>query len=170
MEKYTKQNYINNIDIIIPHHDTCCSSKLFWQIVGRFMMKSNTSVDIAPGDNKFTFWNQENAGYFFIFMSDIENANTRLLSLYNWTNTELSQIRVSESEVVDISSTLKVHKGTAGPDGTSNRMLNYDTRKSIGKLLIKPLVNLSLEQRVYPSLWKTASVMLLFKKKNNNNK
>ena len=73
----------------------------------------------------------------------------------------LSQIRVSESEVEDSLNTLKVNKAT-GPDGISNRILKY-TSKSIAKHLSKRF-NLSLEQRIYPNLRKTASVMPLFKK------
>ena len=84
MKKYAKENYINNIDNIISNHDTGSSSKTFWQIMGRFMGKNNTSTNISPlhiGDNKFAFSNQEKTdalNNFFIFVSDIEEANLPL--------------------------------------------------------------------------------------------
>ena len=98
---------------------------------------------------------------FFISVSDIEEANIPLPNFNSRTESVLSQIQVSESEVKDILNTLKVYKAT-GPDGISNRMLKH-TSKSIAKPLSK-LFNLSLEQRMYPNLWKTASAMATFQK------
>ena len=98
---------------------------------------------------------------FFISVSDIEEANITLPNFNSRTESVYSQLQVSESEVKDILNTLKVNKAT-GPDGISNRMFNH-TSKSIAKPLSK-LFSLSLEQRIYPNLWKTASVMPLFKK------
>ena len=135
----------------------------------RFMRKknnNNTSTTIPPlhtGDNKFAFTNQEKAdalSNLFISVSNIEEANIPLPNFNSRTESVLSQIRVSESEVKDILNTLKVSKA-AGPDGISNRMLKCPS-KSIAKPLSK-LFNLSLEQRIYPNMWKTASVMPLSK-------
>ena len=132
--------------------------------MGRF---NNTSTNIPPlhiGDNKFAFSNQEKADVlnnFCISVSDIEEANIPLPNFNSRTESVLSQIQFSESEVKDILNILKINKAT-GPDGISNRVLKH-TSKSIAKPLSK-LFNLSLEQRIYPNLWKTASAMTLFKK------
>ena len=137
MKKYAKENYVNNIDNIISNHDTGSSSKTFWQIIGRFGGKNNSSTNIPPlhtGDNKFAFTNQEKAdamNNYFISVSDIEDANIPLPNFKSRTDFVLSQIRVSESEDKDILNSLKVNKAT-GPDGISSRMLKY-TSKSIAK-------------------------------------
>ena len=105
------------------------------------MGKSNTSTNIPPlhtGDNKFAFSNQEKAdalNNFFISVSDIEETNIPLSNFNSRTESVLSQIQVSESEVKDILNTLKVNKAT-GPDSISNRMLKY-TSKSTSKPLSK---------------------------------
>ena len=124
------------------------------------MGKNNTSTNILPlhtGDNKFAFSKQGKAdalNNFFISVSDIGEANIPLPNFNSRTESVLSQVRVSESEVKDILNTAKVNKAT-GPDGISNRMLKYSS-KSIAKPLSN-LFNLSLEQRIYP-------IMPLFKK------
>ena len=74
----------------------------------------------------------------------------------------LSQIRVSESEVKDLLNTTEVNKRT-GPDGVSNRILKHTSKSIAESFFFSKLFNLSLEQRIYPNLWKTASVMPLFK-------
>ena len=108
MKKYAKENYINNIDNIISNHDTDSSSKTFWQTMGRFMGKNNTSTNIPSlhtGDNKFAFSNQEKAdalNNFFISVS--EEANIPFPNFNSRTES------VSESEVKDILSTLKVNR------------------------------------------------------------
>ena len=50
----------------------------------------------------------------------------------------------------------------SGPDGVSHRMLKFVSNTLCIPLCI--LVNMSLRQCVYPSLWKAANVMPLFKK------
>ena len=108
MKKYAKENYINNIDNIISNYDTGNSSKTFWQIMGRFIGKNNTSTKIPPlhiGDNEFAFSNQEKAdalNNIFISVSDIEEAHLPLPNFNSRTESVLSQIQVSESEVKDI--------------------------------------------------------------------
>ena len=77
----------------------------------------------------------------------------------NTGTTALERSAEQTTEVKDILNTLKINKAT----GPGNWMLKH-TSKSIAKPLSK-LFNLSLEQRIYPNLWKTASVMLLFKKR-----
>ena len=60
MKRYPMEIYIRNTDNIISSHDTGRSSKTFWQIMGRFMGKNNTYVNILSlhtGDNKFAFSN-----------------------------------------------------------------------------------------------------------------
>ena len=110
------------------------------------MGKNNTSTNIPPlhtEDNKFAFSNQEKAdapNNFFISVSDIEEPNIPLPNSNSRTESELSQIRASESEVKDTLNVLKVNKAT-GSDSISNRILKY-TSKSIAKPLSK-LFNLS---------------------------
>ena len=67
----------------------------------------------------------------------LEDTNVPVPSFNKRTDSELSQIRISESEMEDSPNALKVNKAT-GPDGI-NRMLKY-TSKSISKPLNKLLI------------------------------
>ena len=77
----------------------------------------------------------------------------------------LSNILISPSEVSDILSNLKLNKAS-GPDGISHRMLK-NTSGSIATPLCK-LFNLSLKTNSFPSLWKLAHVMAIFKKEDKS--
>ena len=46
MKKYAKENYYNNLETIISSKDN--GNKTFWQVMGRFMGKTNNSTIIPP--------------------------------------------------------------------------------------------------------------------------
>lgn len=167
MKKYAKENYINNIDNIISNQDTGYASKNFWKIMGRFMGKKASSVCIPPlyiDNNKYAYTNIEKAdtlNIFFSSISTIDDANVPLPDFEKRTDSVLSQLIINPSEILDVLKVLKVNKAT-GPDGISHRMLK-NTSKTIAIPLTK-LYNLSLKQCKFPSLWKVAHVMPLFKK------
>ena len=94
-------------------------------------------------------------------MSTIDDANVNLPNFELRTINTLSNINILQSEVIDILNLLKVNKAT-GPDGISHRMLKY-TSETISVPSIK-LFNLSLEQNIYPCLWKIAHVTPLYNK------
>jgi hypothetical protein len=71
-----------------------------------------------------------------------------------------SQIVITEQDIVDIISILPVNKAV-GNDGVSHRMLKA-TLNVIVKHLCK-LFNRSLRDCIFPSNWKIANVIPLFK-------
>ena len=73
--------------------------------------------------------------------------NTELSSFENRTNTEITDINILVSEIVDILSSLKVNK-VSGPDGISLRMFK-NTCKTITIPLCKLLISHSKVVNVY---------------------
>lgn len=167
MIKYAKENFINKIDDILLKQEQNNSCKMFWQVMGRFMGKTGTSIIIPPlqkPDNTFAFTDEEKAeelNCYFASISSIDDSNNDLPHFDNRSDTELTQLRIAESEVVDVLKALKLNKAT-GPDSISNRMLKL-TCNTVCVPLTK-LFNLSLRFQIYPALWKVSHVMPLFKK------
>ena len=88
---------------------------------------------------------------FFISVSDIEEANIPLPNFNNRTESALSQIPVSESEVQDILNTLKVNKAT-GPDGVLKKGEKSDVSNYRPISLIS-CVGKSFERIVYKHIY-----------------
>ena len=106
-------------------------------------------------DEKVTVFND-----YFCSISSID-VNIALPYFGNVYEISLANIIITDSEVTDILSNLKVNKAS-GPDGICHRMLKY-TCKTVAKPLCR-LFNMSLQQRSFPNLWKSADVMPIFKK------
>ena len=81
--------------------------------------------------------------------------------MYSLCNNNLSNIFIEEQEISDIITILPVNKAI-GPDCISHKMLK-STKSSIVKPL-KLLFNRSLSENMFPSVWKIAHVIPLFKK------
>ena len=167
MIKYAKENFIHKIDDILENPEIGNSSKTFWQVMGRFMGTTGTSIRIPPlqkQDNTLAFSDFEKAkepNSYLASFSAIDDAIIYLPYFEKRCNVDFTQIRITESEVVDILKILKLNKAT-GPDGISSRLqrLTY----SIVSYPLTKLFNLSLKTHTYPDLWKIAHVMLFFKK------
>ena len=135
--------------------------------MGRCIEKSNKDTEIPPlitSDGNYAFTDIEKASTlndYFCTISSVDNSNTELPYFENKTNTQIADINISQSEISNILSSLKVNK-TCGPDGISHRTLKY-TCKTIAVPLCK-LFNMSLQQHAYPNLWKSATVIPIFKK------
>ena len=165
MKKNAKENFNDTIDDILSNSET--GSKSFWQIMGRFMGKSQCSFKVPPlsnADDIYSFSDQDKAttlNDYFCSISTIDDLNIELPVFENRTEISLSHIVITQSEVTDILNTLKVNKAT-GPDGISHRMLkNCSISLAIPLCL---LFNLSLRLHTYPSLWKLAHITPIFKK------
>lgn len=166
MKTYAKENYISNISDTISNLESS-NSKSFWQLMGRFMGKNCNSVFIPPlrsDNNNYVFSNDEKTNLlndYFCGISSIDESNVVLPNFDKRIDAVLPDIRILQSEVVDVLRILKVNKAS-DPDGISHRMLKYTSHTISVPLTI--LFNLSLRLHVYPSLWKSANVMPLFKK------
>ena len=78
MKKYAKENYNNNLETIVSSKNN--GNKTFWQVMGRFMGKTNNSTIIPPlrlSDNNYAFTNKEKAeclNDFFYSISSIDDS------------------------------------------------------------------------------------------------
>ena len=98
---------------------------------------------------------------YFSSISTIDDTNVTLPNMYSLCNNNLSNIIIEEQEISDIITILPVNKAI-GPDCISHKML-----KSTKSTIVKPLTllfNRSLSENMFPSFWKIAHVIPLFKK------
>ena len=103
-------------------------------------------------DNTLAFSDFEKAqelNSYFASISTINDANIDLPYIEKCCNVDFTQIRITESEVVDILKILKLNKAT-GPDGISNRMLKL-ILSNVSYPLTK-VFNLSLHTQIYGKL------------------
>lgn len=146
MKKYAKDNYMNNLSDIVLHLDSGNTSRSFWQLMGRFMGKSGSSICIPPlhvDDSSFAFSDEEKTELLnnhFCSISSIDDSTVTVPHFISRTEAILSNIKVLPSEVEDVLNNLKLNKAS-GPDKISHRMLKY-TSKTISIPLSK-LFNLS---------------------------
>ena len=96
---------------------------------------------------------------FFKSNSILDTTNATLPPIHYETEFRLNSIKCCELEICDILKSLDPNKAS-GADGI--RMLKY-TASSIYPSLTR-LFNISLEKKIYPSVWKNANVTLLYKK------
>ena len=97
----------------------------------------------------------------FISNSNLDTTNATLPPIHYETESLLNSIKCCELEICDILKSLDPNKAS-GADGISPRMLK-STASSIYPSLTR-LFNISLEQKIYPSVWKNANVTPLYKK------
>ena len=135
-------------------------------INGEVYGKNNTCSVIPPlkkTDENYAFDADEKVTVFNDYFCSISSIDVNIALPYfgNVYEISLANIIITDSEVTDILSNLKVNKAS-GPDGICHRMLKY-TCKTVAKPLCR-LFNMSLQQRSFPNLWKSADVMPIFKK------
>ena len=102
MIKYAKENtFIHKIDDILGNPEIGNSSKTFWQVMGRFMGKTGTSINIPPlhtQNNTLAFSDfkkaQEQNSY-FASISSIDDTNTDLPYFEKRCNVDFTQIRIT---------------------------------------------------------------------------
>ena len=82
-------------------------------------------------------------------------------SLTQKTNNIIHEINITENEIIDVIQILDPNKAT-GPDKISHNMLKISPEKIAKPLLI--IFNKSLQQSKYPSNWKIAHVIAIFRK------
>ena len=134
-------------------------------------MKSNKKSDIIPplknifnNEEQYFFTDEEKANClnnFFVSVSNLNDDGVQLPAFNRYTDTILSDVSICQSEVTDMIKTLNTNKAV-GEDSISHKVI-----KSVSTSISRPLCQLfnkSLSQGIFPSSWKSAMVMPLFKK------
>ena len=94
-------------------------------------------------------------------VTDLEDIDKEIPSFNPRTNALLSHIVITNQDVKDTIDILDTNK-VPGPDGISHRMLKMVSNSIAVPLTI--LFHLSIPTGSYPSIWKLANVMPIFKK------
>lgn len=170
LKKHAKEQFYNNLeDSVIEMNDT--NPRQYWKLVKHFM-KSNRGAEIIPplkttldsGEEIFSFTDLQKANTlndYFVSMSTLNDDTTSLPVFVAKTLNSLNTINIEESEICDVIKVLIVNKA-AGHDMISHKMLKMTCDTIVKPLQI--LFNRSLTEGIFPSLWKKAVVMPLFKK------
>ena len=98
---------------------------------------------------------------YFSFISKLDEANATLPDIELKTNNKRSDINISVQEIADTIQILHPNKAS-GPDIISHKMLKL-CRNNIA-LPLQIIFNKSLQQSRYPTNWKLAHVIPVFKK------
>ena len=138
------------------------------------LIKNNSlTCDFIPPllneiDGTYSFTDTEkanNLNTYFSSVSTIDDSQARLPYFNTKTNAHLHNIIITEQDVIDILANLNINKAN-GPDEISHRMLK-ETRFSICTPL-SIIFNRSMQENIFPELWKESNVMPLFKKGEKN--
>ena len=139
----------------------------------KMLLKSNTgSGNFPPLQNIINYQNLEEFAYddeakcdlltknYFSFISKLNEANAPLPQIELKTNNNIIDLNVSVEESSDIIQILHPNKAS-GPDVISHEMLKLCPNKIALPLQI--IFNKSLQQSKYPTNWKLAHVIAVFK-------
>ena len=148
------------------------SSKKWWQVC-KFIYSGNSKQFTIPSivDNGNIYSDTKDKAEvlnsFFSSVSQILDNPPPLPPLSENIPSSLNNIYITENDVIDILSQLKLSKAS-GPDG-----INHTILKQGRTCLAKPLsllFNMSLQEKRYPCAWKKSNVIPLFKKSDSSNK
>ena len=170
MKKKAKENFESKLDNILLDNST--NPKTYWKIM-KMLIKSNKGSNCIPplrntindehldemvydDDKKCELLNK-----YFSLVSKLEEENIPVPPFESKTNDSITDIFVTDSEIVDFIQILDLKKAS-GPDKISHKMLKIAPEKMAEPLQI--IFNKSLRQGKYPSSWKIAHVIAILKK------
>ena len=170
LKKTAKEHFEQNLDTLIL--ENISNPKTYWKIM-KMLIKSNKVYSNIPplqtiiqdeGLDEVVYEDDEKCellNKYFSFISSLEDANIPLSDIEHRTNNFLRDIVITTDEIVDIIKILNPNKAS-GPDIISHKMLKLCPEKIAVPLQI--IFNKSLLQCKYPTSWKIAHVMAIFKK------
>ena len=170
LKKLAKERFETNLDNLILSNAP--NSKNYWKIM-KMLIKSNKSSNNIPPlqniikDEEFSDIVYEDSekcdllNKYFGLISKLEEENVPIPEFKEKTNTYIQDIYINQNEIIDIIKTIDPNKAS-GPDLISHRMLKICPKKVAVPLQI--ILNKSLQQCKYPSSWKIANVIAIFKK------
>ena len=167
LKKQAKQRFCDNINEHLDDLKTV-NSKIYWKTIHMLLKNDRSTNELPPLHDPFNYFN---LAYDATQKSNVLNKYVCSITKFNDDDAVLpdfqdrcenilSQVIVTEQEVIDMLCTLNANKAV-GPDIISNRML-VSVKEEISKPLCS-LFNKSLREKVFPSDWKIAHVIPLFK-------
>ena len=167
LKKQAKQRFYDNINEHLDDLKTV-NSKMYWKTIHMLLKNDRSTNELPPLHDPF---NNFNLAYdatqksnvlnkYFCSITKLNDDDAVLPDFHDRCENIISQVIVTEQEVIDMLCTLNANKAV-GPDIISNRML-VSVKEEISKPLCS-LFNKSLREKVFPSDWKIAHVIPLFK-------
>ena len=150
----------------LKNSDTLTSKK-WWKLAKSYIKKDHAQKSAYPplkDGNNMICDDQDKAelfNSFFLTHSTLDDSNEPDPDDTVRTNQTLTSLKILEKDVSDLIKSLDTNKAT-GPDNISQKMLK-EARDAITPSLTK-LFNMSLDLAKYPSQWKRAHVLPIFKK------
>ena len=171
LKKSAKENFYANLDGLLATQLEKNSTN-YWKLLRCLIKDSGSSTFIPPlvnmgCDNQNTpdafsdYDKAEALNNYFVSISEINDEAASLPPFVKLCDDELSNAAIEEGEIRDIIMSLPVNKAS-GPDNVNHRLLKHISISISSPLCI--LFNISLESGKFPSQWKEANVMPLFKK------
>ena len=168
LKRRAKEQFYANLDgfmsTISPHNSS------YWNILKYLMKGTGSTTPIPPlkidanSADDIAFTDLEKAdllNQYFSSVAQIDDTGSTLPPLDNIHHQSLSHVVITEKEIVDLIMSLPTNKAS-GPDGINHRLL-----KSICNSIAQPLCilfNISLRDCKFPSQWKLAHVIPIYKK------
>ena len=167
MKKHARESYFMEVCGLIDQY-AFNNQKDFWKLVKTLTKSSGTVTTIPPLinpiDSNIEVEDKRKADVlnrYFADISTINDSNVEIPDFPSRTDQTITNFNISQDEVVDVLNSLKLNKAT-GLDAISHQMLK-NTANSVS-LPLSILFNMALEHSIFPSVWKKARVIPLYKK------
>lgn len=146
--------------------------KTYWKIMKMLIKSNKGSSNIPPLQNIIHDMDFSDVVYgddekcnllnkYFCSISNLDDENVQVPEFHNRTNNILCDIHINLNEIIDVLKILDPNKAS-GPDLISHRMLKFCPEKVA--IPLKIIFNKSIQQCKYPTSWKIANVISIFKK------
>ncbi|KAK3106293.1 hypothetical protein FSP39_017122 [Pinctada imbricata] len=165
MKKRLKEKYFESMnDSLRDYKQT--DSKTYWKLIGSLIKGGNKNNEIPTLDynGQSAFSDESKCNMFndyFCSVSDLDDSNIDLPPFENRTASEISDVDISIDEIIDQIKILDPKKAV-GPDEFSHPLLKNVCNEIATPLSI--IFNKSLQLGKFPSQWKHAYVLPIFKK------
>ena len=165
LKRYTKDQFYLNANSLLDEFASG-NSKSYWSLMKKLVKTSGNSTHITQLKNENDELVTENydkaclLNKYFCSISTINENNDRSPEFLTRSNSKIDIFYINSNQVIDILQTLKLGKAS-GNDSISHQMLKKTSYTVSVPLSL--LFNLSFEKAEFPSQWKTAIVMPLFK-------
>lgn len=168
MKKHAIEQFYLSINETLSDLKTS-NSKLYWKTIKMLLKGDNPSNNIPPlcdplDTSNLVFDNNDKCdllNQYFCSVTNIENRDKHLPDFDDRGREIISDVVIFEQDVLDVLSNLNPNKAV-GPDSISNRML-IAVKNEIARPLCM-LFNKSIRLSTFPSEWKLAHVIALYKK------